>query len=107
MARPDRLGLDRKARAGLVSIISAKSCSSYVEIRMIRGGHPRLLVEPQHQVEAVLLTQIDVDQHKIRPELPQAKQGLGRGRRDANDGDAVRFQQQAGGLLEVIAVVDD
>jgi hypothetical protein len=59
------------------------------------------------EIEAVLASQVDVDERHVRPEHFDQPERLGAVRRDADDVHSFLLQERAGGLEERPAVVDD
>src|SRR4029453_3477906 len=66
-----------------------------------------LVVEAPGQLQAALATQVDIQQGDVRAQLHRAPERLGAVGGDADDGDALAFQEAAGGVQEPGAVVDD
>src|SRR5215471_7433271 len=58
-------------------------------------------------IEAGLVTELDVEKDHVWLQLTTRAPGLRPCRRDANHADALTFQQGAGGIEEVEAVIDD
>lgn len=63
--------------------------------------------KPPCEVEATLLSQPDIDEYDVRPQLLLESLGVGARRRNADDRHALSLEQQARGVEEGWAVIDD
>ena len=70
MMLPDSAYLETNPAAGLASISSAKSCAVCVETRITtEPAAPVRTVELLGDVEATLVTEVEIDQRHVRSQL--------------------------------------
>jgi hypothetical protein len=104
MAPDDKASLDRNPTAGLIAIMSAKSCSAWVEISITGALCPSRwsFSESSKPLSGPRLTSTN-----IRPQLLDPLERLSTGCNHADDRDPLVLEQETRGVEERRVVIDD
>ena len=106
MAPGDRAVLHRNPTAGLVAIMSAKSCSAWVEISITGAPRPSRW-RCSTSSKPLSAPRLMSTSNQLRPQLFGAPERLGAGCGHADDRDPVEREQATRGLQERRVVIDD